>query len=265
MAETPDLDHIAVAARDLAALHAAYERLGFRLTPLSQQSGAVRPGEPDRVWGTANRCAFLGAGYIELLGIVDASLPLNRLDQFLARYEGMHVLVFGTRDAEATAARLGVTVARLARTVEGEKVEFRLARTSFPEGRVQFCQHLSRAVLWAPRWLDHPNGAVALAEAFLEVGDPEEVAARYAQTLDVLPVRADGAVRFRLAPGALTIRGATDAPTLPFMAGFAVTVESLDRTRRLLDDAEVPCQVHRGEIIVPRHAAGGATCIFRAA
>jgi catechol 2,3-dioxygenase-like lactoylglutathione lyase family enzyme len=265
MVETPDLDHVAVAGRDFAALQAAYERLGFRLTPLSQQSGAVRPGEPDQLWGTANRCAFLRSGYIELLGIVEPSLPLNRLDQFLARYEGMHVLAFGTRDAEAVAARLGVTVARLARAVEGEKVEFRLARTSFPEGRVQFCQHLSRAVLWAPQWLDHPNGAVALAEAFLEVQDPEEAAARYAKALGVTPVSAGGAFRFGLAPGALTIRGATDAPTLPFMAGFAVTVESLDRTRRLLDEGKVPFEIRRGEIVVPRSAAGGTTCAFRAA
>lgn len=264
MAETPDLDHVAVAARDIAALHAVYERLGFRLTPLSRQSGAVRPGDPDQLWGTANRCAFLRSGYIEILGIVDPSLPLNRLDQFLTRYEGMHVLVFGTRDAEATAARLGVTVARLARLHEGEKVEFRLARTSFPEGRVQFCQHLSRAALWAPRWLDHPNGAVALAEAFLEVADPEEAAARYAAALGVAPVRADGAIRFQLAPGALTIRSATDAPTLPFMAGFAVTVESLDRTRRLLDEAEMPYERRDGEIVIPRGGAGGATCLFRA-
>jgi hypothetical protein len=264
MEGTPDLDHVAVAAKDLSALHAAYERLGFRLTPLSQQSGAVRAGEPDQLWGTANRCAFLRAGYIELLGTVEPSLPLNRLDQFLARYEGMHILVFGTRDAEATAARLGVPMARLARQVEGEKVAFRLARTSFPEGRVQFCQHLSRELLWAPRWLDHPNGAVALDEAFVEVADPEEAAGRYAKALGVTPVRSDGAFRFRLAPGALTIRGGTDAPTLPFMAGFAVAVESLDRTRRLLDGAEIGYEQRAGELVVPRSAAGGATCIFRA-
>lgn len=265
MEGTPDLDHVAVAAKDLGALHAAYERLGFRLTPLSQQSGAVRPGEPDQLWGTANRCAFLRSGYIELLGILEPSLPLNRLDQLLARYEGMHVLAFGTRDAEATASRLGVPMARLARQVQGEKVAFRLARTGFPEGRVQFCQHLSREVLWAPRWLDHPNGALALVEAFVEVADPEEAAGRYARALGVTPVRSDGAFRFRLAPGALTIRGAADASTLPFMAGFAVAVESLNRARRLLDEAEVEYETGNDGLVVDRSTAGGATCIFRAA
>ena len=35
MEGTPDLDHVAVAAKDLGALHAAYERLGFRLTMLA--------------------------------------------------------------------------------------------------------------------------------------------------------------------------------------------------------------------------------------
>jgi hypothetical protein len=260
---TPDLDHVAVANRDFAALQAAYERLGFRLTPLSQQAGALRPGEPDQPWGTANRCAFLRSGYIELLGIADPALPLNRLDQFLARYEGMHVLVFGTGDAEATAARLGADVARIARRVDGEKVAFRLARTAFPEGRVQFCQHLSREILWAPRWLDHPNGAVALDEAFLEVEDPEAAAFRYEAALGVAPSRAEGAFRFALAPGALTIRSGADAPALPFMAGFAVAVEDLERTRRVLEEGGVPYGRRDDEIVVPRAAAGGATCIFR--
>jgi hypothetical protein len=263
MEATPGLDHVGLATRDFAALQTAYERLGFLLTPLSQQAGALRPGEPDRLWGTANRCAFLRSGYIELLGIVDPRLPLNRLDQLLARYEGMHVLVFGTSDAEATAARLGVPMARIARRVEGEEVAFRLARTSFAEGRVQFCQHLSREILWAPRWLDHPNGAVALAEAFLAVEDPEEAAFRYEAALGIAPTRTANGFRFALAPGALTIRLGAGAPVLPFMAGFALAVEDLARTRRVLDSGGVPYERDGREIVVPPAAAGGATCIFR--
>jgi catechol 2,3-dioxygenase-like lactoylglutathione lyase family enzyme len=259
----PDLDHVAVATKDFTALQAAYERLGFRLTPLSQQSGALRPGEKDQLWGTGNRCAFLRQGYVELLGVVDPALPLNRLDTYLERYEGMHVLVFGTDDAEATARRLGVPLARIARKAEGVEVGFRLARLAFPEGRVQFCQHLSREVLWAPRWLDHPNGALALAEAFLHVADPEESAARYAAVLGVAPSREPDAFRFKLAHGALTIRGPEGAPSLPYMAGFAVEVESLDRVRRLLDAAGVAFEPTEREIVIPRALAGGADLVFR--
>ncbi|MCA3378148.1 MAG: VOC family protein, partial [Roseomonas sp.] len=37
------LDHLGVAARDLAPMCAAYERLGFTLSPIAQQSGRRRP------------------------------------------------------------------------------------------------------------------------------------------------------------------------------------------------------------------------------
>ncbi len=91
---------------DAVALHAEYERLGFRLTPLSRQSGRLRADGPVVPWGTANRCAMLRRGYIELLGILDPTLPANGLDHFLARYAGMHILALGIADETATLARL---------------------------------------------------------------------------------------------------------------------------------------------------------------
>jgi len=53
------LDHVALCARDLAPLVAAYERLGFALSPLSRQSGPRAPGGPVETFGSGNRCAFL--------------------------------------------------------------------------------------------------------------------------------------------------------------------------------------------------------------
>ena len=257
-----DLDHVGLVARDLAALHAAYERLGFRLTPLSQQSG----GDPPRVLGSANRCAFLaGGGYIELLGIVDPALPLNRLDEFLARYEGMHILALGTDDAAREAERLGVATVGLSRKIEGETVAFRLARLAgFPEGRVQLVQHLSRATLWAPRWTDHPNGALALEEAILHVADPEEAAGRFAKILDGAPERRDGALAFRLARGTFSIVEQGAAPLVPFFGAFTVTVRDEATLQRVLDANGVPYGRDAACITIPRQLAGGAACRFRA-
>src|SRR5690349_20670454 len=60
------LDHIGIAVPDLAAAAASYQRLGFQLTPLQQQSGPLEPGGPVVRWGSANRCAMLEQGYLEL-------------------------------------------------------------------------------------------------------------------------------------------------------------------------------------------------------
>ncbi len=255
-----DLDHVGLVARDLHTLHAAYERLGFRLTPLSQQSG----GDPPRLLGSANRCAFLpDGGYIELLGIVDPALPLNRLDEFLARYEGMHVLALGTDDAAREAARLGIPTVGLSREVEGETVAFKLARlASFPEGRVQLVQHLSREILWAPRWTGHPNGALALDDAVLHVADPDEATARFATILDCTPVRQRGASIFRLARGTVSIVEKGEAPLVPFFGAFTVSVRDELTLRRVLDAGGVSYRREAGALVVPREAGGGIACRF---
>ena len=39
------LDHVAVVSDRPETLFSSYERLGFQLTPLTQHSGAVKPGE----------------------------------------------------------------------------------------------------------------------------------------------------------------------------------------------------------------------------
>jgi len=58
------LDHVGLAARDLAPLATAWERLGFTLPPVAQQSGRRTPDAPVEPFGTGNRCAFLRHGYV---------------------------------------------------------------------------------------------------------------------------------------------------------------------------------------------------------
>ena len=72
------LDHVLVGVRDLEAARRAWARLGFTLTPRGRHIG----------WGTANYCIMFAREYVELLGIVDPGLFVNRLDRFLETREG---------------------------------------------------------------------------------------------------------------------------------------------------------------------------------
>jgi catechol 2,3-dioxygenase-like lactoylglutathione lyase family enzyme len=91
------IDHLVVPVPDLAAAAAAYERLGLKLTPLTEHQGM----------GTANRAAFIGTGaanftYIELLGITDGQLVgggsrAHYLDA-VARGGALSSIAFGTSD-----------------------------------------------------------------------------------------------------------------------------------------------------------------------
>jgi hypothetical protein len=284
------LDHLGVAARDLAPMAAAYERLGFALSPIAQQSGRRRPDLPVEPWGSGNRCAFLKHGYIELIAILDPDLYDNALNAFLARYPGMHILALAMEDPEANLARLRAAgldipgVAWLERPVEPGGPIAKFARLPFPdppEGRVQLIRHLTPDLVWNPKWMDHANKAVALEEAILSAREPAETAARLSR-LAGLPVEPDPAGGFLLRlPGAAgaagpfapametrvrvlaeaalpTVLPGVTAPASPFMAGMVIRTEDGGAAaRRVL--AGIPAvEAPQGIMVPPAHAAGAA-------
>jgi hypothetical protein len=286
------LDHVGLCARDPAPLWAAWEALGFALSPIARQSGRRTPASPLELFGTANRCAFLKHGYVELLGIEDASLFANGLDRFLARYSGLHILALGIGETDENLARLrrgGLDipgVAWLQRPVEPGGPIARFARLPFPdapEGRVQLVQHLTPELVWDARWMGHRNGAVALEAAILVAANPAETTARLA-TLAGLPAEPDPLAGFRLRlPGAAGAAGphspklettirilppealpralpGVAAPALPFMAGMVIRTEDATAKLRALIGPilrEVP-----GGVMVPPEQAGGAAVVF---
>src|SRR5439155_706967 len=52
------------------------------------------------------------------------------------------------------------------------------------EGRIQILTHRTEAMVWQPRWLSHPNGALALTSIMIVVADIEEAARRFARFTD---------------------------------------------------------------------------------
>lgn len=287
------IDHVGVAARNLGPMAAAYERLGFALSPIAQQSGRRRPDLPVEKYGSGNRCAFLRHGYIELIAILDPALYDNTLNAFLARYPGMHILALAMEDPEANLARLRAAgldipgIAWLERPVEAGGPIAKFARLPFPdppEGRIQLIRHLTPELVWQERWMDHANKAEALEEVILSAAEPADTAARLSR-LSGHPVEPDPAGGFLLRlPGAARAAGPfapvmetrvrilTEAalptvlpgvtpPSSPFMAGMVVrTADAGAAARRVLEG--IPTVEAPQGVLVPPAFAAGAAVIF---
>lgn len=255
------LDHIGVCARAAGPLHAAYEALGFTLTPLAQQVGL----------GTGNRCAMLRRGYIELLAILDPGLPDAGLAGLLARFAGAHILALSMDDAAANLARLRAGglehpgVALLERPSAGGIARFaRLPWPDAPEGRLQLIHHATPELLWRPEWLDHPNNAVALEEVFVAGG--MESAARLSRLCGLpLEPRPGGGLRLAL-PGGGALAILEDPlpgvvpPAWPSLVGFAIRTGDGNAAAARLPGL-VP--LADGALMVPPERAGGAALVFR--
>lgn len=268
------LDHVGVAARDLGPMTAAYERLGFALSPIAQQSGKRRPDLPVEPWGSGNRCAFLKHGYIELIAILDPALYDNTLNAFLARYPGMHIPQRRSRMEITSPARGSYSgIAWLERPVEAGGPIAKFARLPFPdppEGRVQLIRHLTPELVWNPKWMDHANKAEALEEVIISAAEPAETAARLSR-LCGLPVEPDPAGGFLLRlPGAAAAAGpftpvmetrvrastgqrlgdrappASSAPASPFMAGMVIRTSDAGTAARRVLEASRPSRRRRG-------------------
>lgn len=279
------LDHVAVVSDRAEALFAAYEHMGFRLTPLSRHEGAPAPGKAVVPWGTGNRCAMFNAGYLELLAILDPTRHCGPFPALVSVYEGMHIVSFAASDAEAAAARLrsaGVGVAgvvRLERGVEDEtgaaaRARFRLVRFAegaLPEARFNVVEHRTPELLWQERYLEHPNGAVAIDEVLIAVADLDAAEARYCRVLGVAAERRGAVRRFRLPRGtfslvaaealATVIPGAA-APVVPCVAAVSFAVRDVARTRDVLAAGGVAATADAGRLIVAARDGCGATCLF---
>ena len=284
------LDHIGIAVADLAAAAATYRRLGFQLTPLQQQSGPLEPGGPVVRWGSANHCAMLEQGYLELIGVVDPALYDNQLGAFLARYHGIHIMALGVADAAAEVERLrqsGLAVPgvrpmqRPVATPDGvSEVRFkRVPLAEAPEGRIQLIEHLTPELMWQDHLLDHPNRAVALTETVLCVADIAATAERFRRLAGSAPLRHGKARIFAFAAGRLVLCDPaslgdfmTDAslingapPTLPWFAGFSVATDDGNAAVRqiLLRNGVAFAEHGGGDLVVPAALASGAACRFQ--
>ena len=88
-----DLDHVGVATCNLDAGERSFRRLGFNLTARSFHRGSRSPGAPIEDWGSGNHCAMLQRGYVELIGLTDAT-KFSSVKSMLDLYQGTHIIAF---------------------------------------------------------------------------------------------------------------------------------------------------------------------------
>lgn len=284
---TIDLDHVGVGVRDLDAAATAYERLGFTLSPFARHAGAVEPGGPVVARATANRCAMLKGGYIELIAVVDPNLPSGGLDQRIAAREGIQIVAFGCEDPVATnralvdagfQARGTVYLERMVETPEGPRLakfdRVPVALSDMPEGNIFHIKHLTRDVIWQLPLLRHANRAVGLEEVWIHADDLDRAAARFKRFLDVEPRREAGARVFTLPRGRCAILDASGfaargfsrpLPAAPSAVGIVVATSALDETAGHLGKTGIAFDRHEGRLHVAPADACGIALSFVAA
>ncbi len=168
----PTLDHVVINVRDrLDAGLDTYRRLGFTMTPRGYHT-----------LGSMNHLAIFGTDYLELI----ASAPGDtRRTDIVSAPIGLNGLVFGTEDSAAVYTALhaaGVPVepplafSRPVQLADGARdAAFRTVRVTpgvVPAGRIYFCHHFNRDLVWRDEWRHHANGAVAVARAVIAARDP---------------------------------------------------------------------------------------------
>ena len=278
------LDHVAHFVPHVDAASEALEKLGFTLTPFSEQSHRAEPGGPLVPAGSGNRCVMLREGYLEFLTPTGDTPIAGQLRTAIKRYTGVHLVAFGSAAPDADHARLvragfgplpPVALQRQIGTATAEgTARFTVVRVppgTMPEGRIQFCQQHTPELLWQPRWLDHHNRATALAGVILRVADAREAAQRFARYTGLLAQLSGSVWRIGTARGYLlfvdreTLHRRLDvvAPSLPWIAGYVLKSEDIDQTGDTLRKSRVPVHVLGSRrLLVKLPAAFGGIIVF---
>ncbi|MGH8669767.1 MAG: VOC family protein [Burkholderiales bacterium] len=221
------LDHLGHFVPDLEAAARLLEALGFTVTPVSHHRIAGQPA------GTANRCVMLEQGYLEILAPTLDTPHAQRVRAHMARYDGVHLACFGTPDAQFEHGRLAAhgfepePLVELRRPLDtGELARFKVVYSpadKMPEGRVQYCEHLTPQHLWK----DGLVNAFALRDLYVLAEDPAAAAARWARFCGLLP-RPDGDLVYLQAARGRVVIGSTsalsqiveDLPPAPALAAY---------------------------------------------
>lgn len=185
----PTLDHVVVNVHDqMDTAFAVYERLGFVLTPRGYHS-----------LGSQNHLVIFGTDYLELIGVPPGGGGRRDL---LGWPMGLNGLVWGTEDSARVAAALEAEDVSCSPPTEftrpvalpsGDRDAVfrtvRLPNETTEAGRLYFCHHLTRDLVWRDEWRRHPNGALGVREVVVAAEAPARLAALFGRMFGPEAVR----------------------------------------------------------------------------
>jgi catechol 2,3-dioxygenase-like lactoylglutathione lyase family enzyme len=260
------LDHVIIAVRDLDKAAATFRALGFTLAPRGEHAE----------WGTVNHCIMFADDYLEILAAVGQGGPAERVRAFTAdKGEGLMGLVWGTEDAVADCARLGIEPpGDLSRSIEGDMARFKagiLPPETTPGLASFLCQHLTPEKLRRPGWTEHANGARGIISVTAVMAEPLELMpawdhligpAASTATDELVTVHTRHGMVFLCRPDDLEQlhpeAEGEDFPPAPMLVALTLRVRSTDDAARALKAAGIPHDRDRqGKIVVhPEDACG---------
>ena len=274
----PTLDHVVVNVRDrIDDGLKTYQRLGFTMTPRGYHT-----------LGSMNHLAILGTEYMELIAAQPGD---TRRAEILASPFGLNGLVFGTDDSASVYAGLhaaGVPaepplefsrpVELVGQTRDATFRTVRLTPGTVPAGRIYFCHHITRDLVWRDEWRHHANGAIGVTRAVIAARDPSALGTLFAQMFGQDAVQrtstgcslAVGLSRFDIVQLDELRRQFGDAAPDgdgrgEYMAALTIRTRSLNITADALQAGRISGARPEGDrIVVPASAAFGVTLEFRA-
>jgi len=276
------INHLVLAGHDLDGLRDTYSRLGFTLTPRGQHP-----------FGTGNTIIQLHGSYLELLAVtIPAHVPEHGADEFsfaafnrdyLARHEGISMLVLDTEDAAADIANWSASglrtyapfdFSRPARMADGQEVTvaFSLAFVSNPVAPwlgLFACQHRLPGYYAQPDFLKHPNGAEKIEDVWVTGEGALGLATYFSavvgakcsrQSADVLTIQTRTGRIVLASPAAFEVAFGVPAPQDedgPRLAGMTIACQTMEYVAKL---ALVRA---RNRIVVPPEKGFGTAIGFR--
>ena len=273
----PTLDHVVVNTRDrLDEALEIYRCLGFTMTPRGHHS-----------LGSMNHLAMFGTDYLELLAVGTGA---KQRPDIMQHPIGLNGLVFGTDDSaaayeacKANGVPIGAPMefTRPVQLASGTRdAVFRtvtLEQGTIPAGRIYFCHHFTRDLIWRNEWRHHANGAVGIARAVIAADKPDEPAGVFARMFgrDALrPIR--GGQRLIVAtssfdivtPNEVAVQFGDAAPAADgraqFMAALTFRTPSLVKSREALRAGNIAgVRDDDQRLVVPASQAMGVVLEFR--
>ncbi len=280
------LDHVVHAVRDLDAAAELYRRLGFTVGARNRHS-----------WGTHNHLVQLPGFFVELLTVAEPdklgtdgfSTLFGRFNQtFLARNQGLSLIILESADADADAAGFqtaGIVASdamrfeRAGNRPDGSpvKVAFSLAfarDAKAPGIGFAVCQQHFPESFWNPAFQQHANTAHEIAGAVLVAENPSDhhiflsaftgVRDLSATSSGVTASTPRGDVKL-MDPAAFRSHFGTELPDISHgarLAALQFRVRDRGALTAALNAGAIAFAVRMGSTIVGPETAMGATLVF---